>query len=96
MGRQDRGLGTPFTADGPTLAAILGALDDIHDLLDERLPRPDKADQSPAEAPADPEPEPAPEPIEITEPDPTPGPEPIDIKEPAPPKRQPRRTAKKG
>ncbi len=32
-------LGTPATADGPWLAAILSRLDDLHDLLDGRLPK---------------------------------------------------------
>ncbi len=32
-------LGTPATADGPWLAAILDRLDDLHHLLDGRLPK---------------------------------------------------------
>lgn len=38
MTREGRSLPAPFTADGPFLAAILDALDDIRDLLADRLP----------------------------------------------------------
>ncbi len=41
MPRDRSTLGSPLGVDGPWLAAILGALDDLHNLLDERLPRPD-------------------------------------------------------
>lgn len=86
MGRRDRGLGQPFTADGPLLAAILGALDDIHDLLDDRLGKPAPADEPTPDAKPDVA-EPAEEPAE-TRPDPDAGPEPIDITEPVPPRRR--------
>lgn len=38
MARDRSVLGAPLGTDGPWLAAILGALDELHVLLDERLP----------------------------------------------------------
>lgn len=58
MARERHRLGTPFTADGPWLAALLDALNDVYDLLDARLPRPGEAgrpvkveEPGPSEAP---------------------------------------------
>jgi hypothetical protein len=39
LARQRPTLGTPFGADGPWLQAIVDALGDLHDLIDERLPQ---------------------------------------------------------
>lgn len=39
MGRERPALGTPFGTDGPWLAAILGVLNDVYDMLDDRLPQ---------------------------------------------------------
>lgn len=41
MSRPRPALGTPFGADGPWLAAILDVLNDLHDLIDDRLPKAD-------------------------------------------------------
>lgn len=41
MSRPRPALGTPFGADGPWLAAILDVLNDLHDLLDDRLSKAD-------------------------------------------------------
>jgi hypothetical protein len=80
----------PLGPDGPYLAAVLGVLDDIRDMLDARLPTPTGG-------------EPAPEPddrdtaTEVTEPAPAPAPpadEAIPIHEPAP-RRAPRKATNK-
>lgn len=72
MNTRDRStLGSPLGVDGPWLAAILGALDDIADMLAERLPPPPDSNQAPAVV-AVTEPRPAPNPapavVAITEP----------------------------
>ncbi len=88
MSRDRSTLGSPLGVDGPWLAAILGALDDLHDLLSERLPRADGpvriAEPVPDRRPehAVPVTEPAPdelpddedEPVRVTEPAPDPPP----------------------
>jgi len=43
MSRPRPALGTPFGADGPWLAAILDVLNDLHDLIDDRLPKADSS-----------------------------------------------------
>lgn len=69
MGRERSALGTPFGTDGPWLAAILGALDDLHDLLDDRLPK------APASG----------EPVQVNEPAPPVKPaRAVPVREPAP------------
>lgn len=85
--RRDRGLAPPFTPDGPVLVAILGALDDLHDLIAERLipvqePAPDDPpDRQPDEAVPVQEPAPGGPPDKQAQP----------VQEPAP-KRAPRKT----
>ncbi len=86
--RPDRSaLGVPFGADGPWLAAILGVLDELHELLGQRLPVADgpmrvsepAPDQGPERAvpvsePPQDEPPQDDEPVRVTEPAPDPPP----------------------
>lgn len=94
MRRERPALGTPYGTEGPWLAAIVDVLNDLHDLLDARLPAAPKAEgggpvrvTEPAPAGpqvgvpiAEPAPAPAPAPDEADESDA----EPVEITEPAP------------
>ncbi|WP_203822645.1 hypothetical protein [Paractinoplanes ferrugineus] len=97
--RERPSLGTPFGTDGPWLGAILDVLADLHDLLDERLPRagegrPVKVNEPAPEVPAQgavPVSEPAPDlPTRPAEPVAEPAPDepdedvPADLPEPPP------------
>jgi hypothetical protein len=48
MVRERPRLGTPIGVDGPWLKAILDVLADLHDLLESRLPQPNKGGGEPA------------------------------------------------
>lgn len=81
--RRDRGLAPPFTPDGPVLVAILGALDDLHDLIAERL--------TPIQEPAPDDPPEQAIPVQEPGPDDPPDKQAQPVQEPAP-KRAPRKT----
>lgn len=97
MGRERPALGTPFGTDGPWLAAILGVLDDLYDMLDDRLPQADASGEPvPVKEPA-PQRKPA-EAVPVQEPAPVVSPqpegdedenEPAEVAEPAPASKPP-------
>ena len=71
MARERPTLGVPFGAEGPWLAAILDVLHDLHDLIDERWPRPAGQDGD--------------GPVRVSEPAPAgPPPRAVPVSEPAP------------
>lgn len=87
MVRDRSALGVPFGADGPWLAAILGALDDIHGVLvelrDRSVPSGD-AGPVPIREPAPGGPPPTATPVTEPEPDEPPDDDPVPVTEPAP------------
>lgn len=82
MSYQRRNVGTPFSADGPALAALLEAVYDLRDMLDARLPAVTGGEPAPAGPVAVSEPAPAGPPAGELSPDRSP--EVVAVSEPAP------------